>query len=95
MASTTRRGMRPACSLHGRGRCGGAADDGWSVLVAGLRRQCKLEGASGRAPGKVTGGGAHPSGMPAVRGRSSGGRLHTSTPNIKVVVGGDPARSCG
>jgi hypothetical protein len=95
MASTTRRGMWPARSHHGRGRCGGAVDNGWSVLVAGLRRQCKLEGASGRAPGKVTGGGAHPSGVPTVRGRSSGGRLHTSTPNVKVVVDGDPARSYG
>jgi hypothetical protein len=68
----------------------GAADDGWPVLVAGLGRRCKLEGASGRALDMVSGEGAHPSGVPAVRGRSSGGRLHTSTPDVEVVVGSDP-----
>jgi hypothetical protein len=33
--------------------------------------------------------GAHPSGVPMTRGRSSGGRLHTSTPDDEVVAGGD------
>jgi hypothetical protein len=42
------------------------------------------------APGKVTGGGAHPSGMPTVRERSSGRWLRTSMPNVEVVAGGDP-----
>jgi hypothetical protein len=87
----------PARRDAGRGQLGGAADDGWSVLVAGLGRQRKLEGASWRAPGKVTGGGAHPSGVPAARGRSSGGRLDTSTPDVEAVAGGDPVmgRVCG
>jgi hypothetical protein len=65
-------------------------DDGWNVLAAGLDRQRKLEGASGRAPDEVSGGGAHPSGMPIARGWSSGGRLHTLTPDVEVVAGGDP-----
>jgi hypothetical protein len=30
------------------------------------------------------------SGVPAVRGRSSGEQLHTSTPDVEVVAGGDP-----
>jgi hypothetical protein len=64
-------------------------DDGWPVLTAGLDRQRKLEGASGRVPDEVSGGGAHLSGMPTVRGSSSGGRLHTSTPDVEVVAGGD------
>jgi hypothetical protein len=38
----------------------------------------------------VSGRGAHPSGVPAVRGWSSGGRLHTSMPDVEVVAGGDP-----
>jgi hypothetical protein len=85
MAGTARRGTRPA-----RGPRGGATDDGWPVLVAGLGRWCKLEGASGRAPDKVTSGGAHLSGVPAARGRSLGERLCMSTPDIEVVVSGDP-----
>jgi hypothetical protein len=90
MAGTTRRWAQPARGHHGGGPCGGVADDGWPVLVVGLGRRCKLEGASGRAPGKVTGGGAHPSGVPVARGRSSGGRLRTSTPDVKVVANSDP-----
>jgi hypothetical protein len=50
-----------------------------------------LEGASGSAPDRVSGGGAHPRGMPAVRGRSSSKYLHMSTPNIEVVADGDPS----
>jgi hypothetical protein len=64
-------------------------DDGWNVLAARLDRQRKLEGASGRAPGEMSGGGAHSSGMPVARGWSSNGRLHTLTPDVEVVVGGD------
>jgi hypothetical protein len=48
------------------------ADDGWPVLVAGLGRRRKLEGASGQVPSKVTGGGAHPCGVSAVRGEELG-----------------------
>jgi hypothetical protein len=55
----------------------------------GARLAAQARGASGRVPGKVSGGGAHPSGMPAARGRSSGGRLHTSTSDVEVVAGGD------
>jgi hypothetical protein len=74
----------------GRGQRGGAADDGWSVLVARLGQRRKLEGASGHAPGRVSGGGAHPSGVPVATGRSLGGRSHTSTADVEVVAGGDP-----
>jgi hypothetical protein len=80
--ATSQRGARPAC--------GGAADDGWRVLVAGLGRWRKLEGASRRTPDKVSGAGAHPSVLPVVRGQSSGGRLCMSTPDVEVVAGGDP-----
>jgi hypothetical protein len=68
----------------------GAIDDSWRVLVAGLGRWRKLEGASRNAPSKVSGGGAHPSVVPAAKGQSSGGRLHTSTPNVEVVASGNP-----
>jgi hypothetical protein len=61
------------------------------VLTAGLGRRHKLEGASGRAPGKVLGGGAHPSGVPTVRGQSSGGWFRTSTLDVEVVADGDPS----
>jgi hypothetical protein len=76
---------RRAWQVHGD-----AADDGWQVLVAGLGRQRKLEEASRRAPDMVSGGGAHPSGMPVVRGRSSGWRLRMSTPDVEGVAGSDP-----
>jgi hypothetical protein len=56
----------------------------------GLGRRCKLKGVSGRAPNKVSGGGAHPSGVSVVRGWSSGGRVHSSMPNVEVMAGGDP-----
>jgi hypothetical protein len=85
MVGTTRRG-----AWSTRRHCGGAANDGWPVLMAGLGWRRKLEGALGHAPGMVTGGGAHPSGMPAARGQSSSGRLRTSTPDVEVVAGGDP-----
>jgi hypothetical protein len=75
---------------RGRSRRGGTGGHGLPVLVAGLGWWRKLEGASGRAPGKVSGGGAYPSGVPVVRRRSSGGRLHTSTPDVEVVAGRDP-----
>jgi hypothetical protein len=91
MAGTTRRGARPARSHHGQGPHGGTGDDGWPVLMAGLGRWHKLERASGHASGKVTGGGAHPSGMTVARGWSSGGQLRTSTPNVEVVADGDPS----
>jgi hypothetical protein len=91
MAVTARCGARPARGHRSRGPRGGAADNGWPVLVAGLGQRCKLEGASGRAPGKVAGGGAHPSGVPTVRGRSSGKRLRTSMPDIEVVASSDPS----
>jgi hypothetical protein len=78
------------CGPRGRGPRGGAADDGWPVLVVGLGRQRKLEGALGREPGKVSGGGAHPSSVLTVRGRSSGGRLHTSMPDVDVVADSNP-----
>jgi hypothetical protein len=83
--ATVRRGVWPACDHRGRGPHGGATNDGWLVLVVGLGQRCKLEGASGWA-----GGGAHPSGVPTARGRSSGERLHTSMPDAEVVAGGDP-----
>jgi hypothetical protein len=48
MADTARCGARLACGHCGHVPRSGAADGGWPLLVAGL--------------GKVTGGGAHPSG---------------------------------
>jgi hypothetical protein len=54
-----------------------------------------LEGASGHAYGRVSGGGAHPSGVSVARGRSSGGLLHTSKPDVEVVAGGDPGEIPG
>jgi hypothetical protein len=62
------------------GEPGGAADDGWAVLVVGLGQWGKLEGASGRAPSKVIGGGAHPSGMPA----ASGAELERAVAHVDV-----------
>jgi hypothetical protein len=41
-------------------------------------------------PDKVSDGGAHLSGVPVARGRSSIGRLSTSTPDIEVMADGDP-----
>jgi hypothetical protein len=84
---------RKAGTAHGRQRRDagrGATDDGWPVLMAGLGRRRKIEGASGRALGKVTCWGAHLSGVPAVRGWSSGGRLRTSKSDVEVVADGDP-----
>jgi hypothetical protein len=82
-------GVRSAHGHRDHGPRGGVADDGWRVLVAGLGWQCKLEGASGHVPGKVSGGGAHPSAVSATRGRSSGRRLRTSLPDVEMVAGGD------
>jgi hypothetical protein len=42
------------------------------LLVVGLGRRRKLEGVSGRAPGKASSGGVHPRGVSVARGRSSG-----------------------
>jgi hypothetical protein len=83
------------CGHRGRGPRGGAADDSWLVLMEGLGRWLKLEGASGRVPDKVSGGGAHRSGVPAARGRSSGGQFHMFTSDVEVVAGVTPARSFG
>jgi hypothetical protein len=83
-------GTRPERDRRARGPRGGTVVDGWPVLVAVLGRWCTLEGVPGRAPSKVSDGGAHPSGVSAVRGRSSSGRLCSSMPDVKVVPGGDP-----
>jgi hypothetical protein len=98
MAGTARRGARPPRSHCGRGPRGDAADDGWPVLVAGLGWRCKLEGASGRVPGMVTGEGAHLGGVPAAGGGGGGAqaggcarRCQTSRWWLAVT----PMRSCG
>jgi hypothetical protein len=57
---------------RGHGPRRGMTDDGWPVLATGLGRRRKLKGASGHAPGRVSGRGDHPSGMPMARGRSLG-----------------------
>jgi hypothetical protein len=89
-AHSARARARRGHGHRSRSRRGGTGGHGLPVLVAGLGWWHKLEGASGRAPDKVSGGGAYPSGVPVVRRRSSGGRLHTSTPDVEVVAGRDP-----
>jgi hypothetical protein len=66
---------------HGRRRLADAR--------GGARPAAQALGSLGAGTRQVVRRGAHSSGVPTVRGRSSGGRLHTSTPNVEVVANGD------
>jgi hypothetical protein len=52
--------VRSVRGHHVHGSRGGAAGDDWSILVAGLGWQRKLEGVLGCEPGKVARREAHP-----------------------------------
>jgi hypothetical protein len=76
--------------MAGNGPCGGAADDGWSVLMAGLGQRRKLEGGLGAGARLGVRRGSSPEWRAGSEGGELGRRLHTSTPDVEVVAGGDP-----
>jgi hypothetical protein len=84
--ATARHGARPA-----RGHRGHGLHERWLACArGGARPVAQARGSLGAGAQRGVRWGSSPEWHADSEGWSSGGRLHTSTPDVEVVAGGDP-----